>query len=117
MAGGYCASKYALEALANAQRMELRSSGVALSLIEPGVIRSNLRSNAMKNLQNKLSTKDHFHSEYKQTPKKQTASNHQAGQRMQSPEIVARKGSPRNRRQPAKEKIFCDQRGTTWRNS
>jgi len=45
----------------------------------------------MKNLQNKLSTKDHFHSEYKQTLKKQTASNHQAGQRMQSPEIVARK--------------------------
>ena len=91
MVGGYCASKYALEALANAQRMELRGSGVALSLIEPGAIRSNLRSNAMKHLQNKLSTKHHFHSEYKQTLKKQTASNQQTGQRLQSPEIVARK--------------------------
>lgn len=36
MLGAYSASKYALEALADAMRVELRASGVTISLIEPG---------------------------------------------------------------------------------
>jgi NAD(P)-dependent dehydrogenase (short-subunit alcohol dehydrogenase family) len=36
--GAYSASKYALEALADALRLELRPWGVAVSLIEPGAI-------------------------------------------------------------------------------
>ena len=91
MVGGYCASKYALEALANAQRMELKGSGVAVSLIEPGAIRSNLRSSAMKHLQRKLSSADHFHSAYIETLKEQTTSQNYREQHMQPPETVASK--------------------------
>lgn len=38
--GAYAASKYALEAWSDALRMELRHSGVKVSLIEPGPIRT-----------------------------------------------------------------------------
>src|SRR5690606_24281722 len=34
--GAYCASKYALEALTDALRLELQGSGIHVSLIEPG---------------------------------------------------------------------------------
>ncbi len=67
MLGGYCASKYALEALSNAQRMELCNSGIALSLVEPGPILSSFRGNAYEALQKKISVGDHFYSRYKKT--------------------------------------------------
>ena len=38
--GAYCASKFALEALTDAMRIELSGSGIRVSLIEPGPIRS-----------------------------------------------------------------------------
>ena len=38
--GAYCASKFALEALSDAMRLELRDSGIHVSLIEPGPIRT-----------------------------------------------------------------------------
>lgn len=44
--GAYCASKYALEALSDALRLELTGSGVFVSLIEPGPIESAFRKNA-----------------------------------------------------------------------
>ncbi len=44
--GAYNASKYALEGLADTQRLELRGSGIHISLIEPGPIRSRFRANA-----------------------------------------------------------------------
>lgn len=40
--GAYCASKYALESLADALRMELRPWGIAVSLVEPGPIRTDI---------------------------------------------------------------------------
>ncbi|EQA3419644.1 SDR family oxidoreductase [Cronobacter dublinensis] len=43
--GAYAASKYALEAWADALRMELRYSGVKVSLIEPGPIRTRFSEN------------------------------------------------------------------------
>jgi short-subunit dehydrogenase len=36
--GGYCASKYALEALSDAMRMELKGFGIQVVLVEPGVV-------------------------------------------------------------------------------
>ena len=69
MVGGYCASKHALEALSNAQRMELRNSGIALSLVEPGPILSRFRGNAYESLRKKISKEDYFYSEYKKTLK------------------------------------------------
>lgn len=46
MVGAYCASKYAMEALTDAMRMELRACGIGVSLIEPGPIVSEFRKNA-----------------------------------------------------------------------
>ncbi|MEL6227939.1 MAG: SDR family NAD(P)-dependent oxidoreductase [Pseudomonadota bacterium] len=39
--GAYCASKFALEALSDAMRMELKGSGIDVVIIEPGPIRTN----------------------------------------------------------------------------
>jgi short-subunit dehydrogenase len=45
--GAYNATKFALEALASTQRMELRGSGITVSLIEPGPIESRFSDNAL----------------------------------------------------------------------
>jgi len=46
MTGAYCASKFALEALSDALRVELWDSGIGVSLVEPGPIVSEFRRNA-----------------------------------------------------------------------
>lgn len=46
--GAYSASKYALEALSDALRNEVRSSGIQVSLIEPGVIRTKFGEKAQE---------------------------------------------------------------------
>ena len=45
--GPYSASKYALEALSDCLRLELRGTGVYVSLIEPGPILTRFRANAL----------------------------------------------------------------------
>jgi NAD(P)-dependent dehydrogenase (short-subunit alcohol dehydrogenase family) len=54
MLGCYCASKFALEALSDALRMELRTAGVWVSLVEPGPIISEFRRNAVRLLADKI---------------------------------------------------------------
>jgi len=44
--GSYAATKFAMEALSDALRVELHGSGIAVSLIEPGPISSAFRKNA-----------------------------------------------------------------------
>ena len=44
--GAYVASKFAVEALSDCLRLELRNSGVAVSIVEPGPIATDFRSNA-----------------------------------------------------------------------
>ncbi|MBX9458288.1 MAG: SDR family oxidoreductase [Rhizobium sp.] len=46
--GAYNASKYALEGLTVTMMMELKGSGIHVSLIEPGPIASNFMANALK---------------------------------------------------------------------
>jgi NAD(P)-dependent dehydrogenase (short-subunit alcohol dehydrogenase family) len=46
--GAYNASKHALEALSDTLRLELRGTGIHVSLIEPGPIESRFRHNAMR---------------------------------------------------------------------
>lgn len=46
--GSYCATKFALEALTDAQRIEHRDSPIEFILIEPGPIPTNFRINAAK---------------------------------------------------------------------
>ncbi len=48
MYGSYGASKHAVEALADAQRVELRGTGVGLILVEPGPITTEFRRNAAR---------------------------------------------------------------------
>ena len=45
--GAYNASKFALEALSDTMRLELRHTNIFVSLIEPGPIRSRFRDNAL----------------------------------------------------------------------
>ncbi len=42
--GPYCSSKFALEAISDALRMEVRGSGIAVSVIEPGFIDTPMQS-------------------------------------------------------------------------
>lgn len=46
--GAYVASKYALEGLTDTLRLELRGSGISVSLLEPGPIASRFRDNAYR---------------------------------------------------------------------
>lgn len=50
MMGAYCASKFALEAAADALRMELRRDGIRVSLIEPGPVATEFQATAAKHL-------------------------------------------------------------------
>jgi NAD(P)-dependent dehydrogenase (short-subunit alcohol dehydrogenase family) len=56
MLGCYCASKFALEALSDAMRIELLESGIWVSLVEPGPIISEFRRNAVKLLADQVDT-------------------------------------------------------------
>lgn len=49
MRGAYCASKFAMEGLTDSMRIELAGSGVHISLIEPGPIRTRFVENALAN--------------------------------------------------------------------
>jgi NAD(P)-dependent dehydrogenase (short-subunit alcohol dehydrogenase family) len=61
--GAYCASKYAIEALADALRMELAGSGIHVSLIEPGPIASRFIENALKAYRRHIDLENSAHSE------------------------------------------------------
>ena len=45
--GAYCASKFALEGLTDALRMELHGSGIRVSIIEPGPVRTKFLETAL----------------------------------------------------------------------
>jgi NAD(P)-dependent dehydrogenase (short-subunit alcohol dehydrogenase family) len=48
MRGAYNASKFALEGIVDTLRMELRDTGIAVSLVEPGAIESRFREHAIE---------------------------------------------------------------------
>ncbi len=50
MMGAYCASKFALEAAADALRMEVHRDGIRVSLIEPGPVATEFQATAGKHL-------------------------------------------------------------------
>ena len=52
--GAYNASKFALEGLTDTLRLELRGSGISVSLIEPGPILSRFRANALHALKENI---------------------------------------------------------------
>ena len=61
--GAYVASKFAIEGLMLAQRMELEGSGVEVSLIEPGPIASQFTYNAARHAQANIDMETSVHRE------------------------------------------------------
>ena len=59
--GAYNASKYALEGLADTLRLELHGSNISVSLIEPGPILSNFRTNSYILYNNNIDVEKSFH--------------------------------------------------------
>jgi len=59
--GAYNASKHALEALSDTLRLELRGTGIHVSLIEPGPIESRFRHNAQRRFEEYIRTEDSPH--------------------------------------------------------
>jgi short-subunit dehydrogenase len=59
--GAYCASKYALEALTDAMRLELQGSGIFVSLVEPGPITSEFRASAKRTHKQQIPIEQSIH--------------------------------------------------------
>lgn len=65
--GAYNASKYAIEGISDTLRLELKDTGVYISLIEPGPIRSEFRRNALAALQRNINIDHSRHRQSYQT--------------------------------------------------
>ncbi len=65
--GAYNASKYALEALSDSLRLELRNTGIKVSLIEPGPIHSDFRVNALKRFREHIDVEQSAHKKLYET--------------------------------------------------
>ena len=61
--GAYNASKYAIEGLSDTLRLELRGSGVFVSLVEPGPISSHFRDNAYHHFLKHIDPENSVHRE------------------------------------------------------
>jgi NAD(P)-dependent dehydrogenase (short-subunit alcohol dehydrogenase family) len=59
--GAYNASKFALEGLTITMAMELRGSGIEVSLIEPGPIRSQFMANALASVERNIDIENSVH--------------------------------------------------------
>jgi NAD(P)-dependent dehydrogenase (short-subunit alcohol dehydrogenase family) len=59
--GAYNASKYAMEGLTDTLRMELKGSGIHVSLIEPGPIESHFRKNAYAAYKRNINKNNSYH--------------------------------------------------------
>ncbi len=66
--GAYNASKFALEGLSHTMRLELKDSGIFVSLIEPGPVESKFRKNALLAFRRNIDMENSVHREkYKVT--------------------------------------------------
>jgi short-subunit dehydrogenase len=72
--GAYNASKFALEGLTDTLRMELKGSGVAVSLIEPGPITSHFRANSFAAFQKNIDRENSPHKQLYRSVEKRLAS-------------------------------------------
>lgn len=59
--GAYNCAKFALEGLTDTLRLELKGSGIQVSLIEPGPILSRFRVNALQKLKDNINMDDSIH--------------------------------------------------------
>lgn len=61
--GAYCASKFAVEALSDALRMELAGTGIHVSLIEPGPIATRFVEHALEHYRRNIDLENSAHRE------------------------------------------------------
>jgi NAD(P)-dependent dehydrogenase (short-subunit alcohol dehydrogenase family) len=61
--GAYTASKFAIEALSDTMRLELESSGVRVSVIEPGPIRSRFQEHGLAHFKANVDIENSVHRE------------------------------------------------------
>jgi NAD(P)-dependent dehydrogenase (short-subunit alcohol dehydrogenase family) len=61
--GAYNASKYAIEGLSDTLRLELKGTGIYVSLIEPGPITSQFRANAVTAMKQNIDIENSVHRE------------------------------------------------------
>ena len=61
--GAYCASKFAVEALSDALRMELNGTGIHVSLIEPGPIATRFVEHALEHYRRNIDMENSAHRE------------------------------------------------------
>jgi NAD(P)-dependent dehydrogenase (short-subunit alcohol dehydrogenase family) len=62
--GAYNASKFALEALSDTMRLELRGTNIRISLVEPGPITSRFRDNAFQAYKTHINKEHSAHRDY-----------------------------------------------------
>jgi NAD(P)-dependent dehydrogenase (short-subunit alcohol dehydrogenase family) len=61
--GAYCASKFAIEALTDTLRMELKDTGIHVTLIEPGPIATRFVETAIKHYKRNIDMENSAHAE------------------------------------------------------
>jgi NAD(P)-dependent dehydrogenase (short-subunit alcohol dehydrogenase family) len=89
--GPYCASKFALEALSDALRVELRQAGIRVSVIEPGFIDTPMQTKGRSENQRKLDAlPPEAPDYYRRATLKMQANLERFGSRATAPEVVAR---------------------------
>jgi len=91
MMGIYAASKFALEAASDALRIELRGSGVAVSIIEPGPIATEFRPNATASAVARISGEGSYFADYYRRQLADGTAKKASHLFMAKPEAVAKK--------------------------
>ncbi len=90
--GIYSASKFALEAISDAQRIELSPAGISVSIVEPGPIQTRFSTNCAEQGEDKLSVKGSaFGAAYKQYFEKRRNGGMSEDRFRLPPEAVAQK--------------------------
>jgi NAD(P)-dependent dehydrogenase (short-subunit alcohol dehydrogenase family) len=90
--GSYSASKFAVEALSDALRVELHGSGIAVCLVEPGPITTAFRDNAASRAKATLNESHVHHADfYKKEIKRREEQNNKKEAFNGTPEDVAEK--------------------------
>jgi len=86
--GAYVASKFALEGLTDTLRLELAGSGIQVSLIEPGPIKSRIRANSYEKFHAHIEREHSPHREQYRAVEQRLL---QEGSSQPSPQVVLRK--------------------------
>ncbi len=89
--GAYVASKFAIEGLSDALRLELRGSGIHVSLIEPGPIWSKFMDTALKHYDDNIDVEHSPYREYYLQRRKRLAGESRPNRFKLPPEAVLKK--------------------------